>query len=73
MDCFYTATIDGIKLELTQHKRTCDSYGGKTLLARHFLGKEEWQNLVKENFGNDIFDEIYEALNLQYIIYKENL
>ena len=38
----YSASISGIKLKLTKEAGTRESYGGKTLLARHFLGKEKY-------------------------------
>lgn len=41
----YSARINGIKLELTRDEGTRESYGGKQLLARHFLNKAKWQNL----------------------------
>ncbi len=58
----YSARINGIKLELTRDEGTRESYGGKQLLARHFLNKAKWQNLVKEQFGEDIFNEIFSQL-----------
>jgi hypothetical protein len=54
--------IDGIKLELTRDAGTRESYGGKQLLARHFLNKAKWQALVKEQFGEVVFNEIFSQL-----------
>lgn len=58
----YSARIDGIKLELIRDEGTRDSYGGKQLLARHFLNKIKWQNHVKEHFGEEVFNEIFNLL-----------
>ena len=69
-DTYYTASIDGIKLELTKHEGTKESFGGKTLLARHFLEKEKWQKMVEDDFGHELFTEIYSSLKLQYAKYR---
>lgn len=58
----YSARINGIKLELTRDEGARESYGGKQLLARHFLHKAKWQDLVKEQFGEEIFNEIFSQL-----------
>ena len=60
----YSAKIDGIKLELTRDSGTKESYGGKSLLARHFLTKPKWQNHVKEIFGDQIFNEVFLKLEM---------
>ena len=69
---FFSAEINGIKLELSRHKGTRESYGGKSLLARHFLEKVKWQNHVKENFGEEIFEEIFNTMKQNYDDYKKN-
>ncbi len=58
----YSAKIDGIKLELTKDCGTKESFGGKPLLARHFLNKEKWQAYVREVFGEVVFKEIFNLL-----------
>ena len=55
----YTAKVDGIKLELTRESGTRESFGGKSLLAKHFLNKAKWQDHVKQFFGEHIYSEIY--------------
>jgi len=58
----YSARIDGIKLELTRDEGSRETYGGKQLLARHFLTKEKWQKHVREVFGDDALYEIFSQL-----------
>lgn len=58
----YSARIDGGYLELTRDTGTPESFGAKRLLARHFLQKERWQTLVKQQFGDAVFTQIYQQL-----------
>lgn len=58
----YTARIDGIHLELTRDAGTPESFGGKRLLARHFLQKPVWQERVRQQFGDATAQQIYQAL-----------
>ena len=58
----YSAKINGIKLELTKDCGTKEFFGGKQLLARHFLNKEKWQAYVLEVFGDVVFNEIFNLL-----------
>ena len=67
----FSAEIDELKLELSRYMTgKPESYGGKVLIARHFLEKEKWHNLVIRNFGDDVFNEIYLAMKNNYREYK---
>ena len=62
----YSLKIDGIKLYLTRDEGSRQTYGGKTLLGRHFLEKKQWQDLVRENFGSAIFEKVFLIMSSRY-------
>jgi hypothetical protein len=66
-DWCFQAEIIGIKLELSKYMvGKPESYGGRSLLAKHFLEKEKWQSEVVKYFGQEVFNEIYNVVKNNY-------
>ncbi|WP_010553533.1 hypothetical protein [Pseudoalteromonas arctica] len=69
----YAAKVEGIKLELTRESGSRESFGGKSLLASHFLTKSKWQDHVKQFFGEHIYGEIYNQLEIAQTEFKNSV
>ena len=62
----HSATLNGIKLEITKHAGSPDTYGGNTVIARHFLEREGWQTFFMETYGQAVYDEMRSAVSHEY-------
>ena len=59
----YLSEVDGIKITLNKWKKgSSSSYGGRELLARHFLGKVKWQNLARDVYGERALQQMNREL-----------
>lgn len=68
----YTAEIiltRSIVLEMSVFAGTRASWGGLSLMARHVISKEKRRQQIRDEFGPEIAQEIFDIVELKYGTY----